>query len=490
MHLAIGRNPAPWALILLCGFSATAAQAEEARTHVVVFAPRKFQQLAEAVLLHHGGCELGRTWRESREAADVLVLDGAVTEEHAATRQHLFAALDKLAKNCGPEDTTVLVTSTYALRIGGDDYLCPVDARAADLLADPPTAGGTNGPASLIPLRLVIERLAVIPAGQRVLLLDAQSATLPLPDARLRGEVEAMVDRFASSGVRVPDNFWVLRGRGNRLSVRDGDSPMTFFMRSLVDGLNGHADGNADGQLTIQELSDYTWAYAERERAAHPSIHGKVNHNAVLALVNPARQLASDLAADVRDTLAEAALQQARNSLFAERAADAALMALSHAELYATSAAQREQILLLRGTAQTLQGKFAASWTEAQSRDAHIFALLGSDTAVYAKSKPGTRNEQRSVGLLGRRTQTVTVIDDPQQVTVKAGRIVCLTNVEGQRAKVEKLYAVQYADDAISFTELKIAPGWIDIADLKGQPPATSGSALAVSVRAHTPAAR
>ena len=173
-----------------------------------------------------------------------LLTDDQADPDRQSTRVSIYKALRILRENAKPQDLLLVYYSGHGYLDKGTDtaYLLPMDTDTEDLSA------------SAIPNNEFLKRLADIPAGKKVILLDAchsggvglgAKAEAKLPDA--------YYDKLAKAGGVVT----MASCSANQQSYEDPKSGHGTFTKHLLDALNGGADTDKDGVVDFQEAANY-----------------------------------------------------------------------------------------------------------------------------------------------------------------------------------------------------------------------------------------
>ena len=214
------------------------------------FARQDAQAMARA-LIEHCGFPKGNV---------VLMTDDRAVRIDAPelypTRSNLRNRINRIAEIAGKDDVLVIFYSGHGVNLLGEAHLVPVD-------------GNDRDPGSLVPLRWVTSTVESSSATQRMLILDAchagaKSGATNSPAERINATIAAAAfQTLASCGPQ-------------ELSYEDPESGHGVFATALLEGLEGRADtegeGNHDGSITADELFDYAslrvkrWSFATGKR--------------------------------------------------------------------------------------------------------------------------------------------------------------------------------------------------------------------------------
>lgn len=196
-----------------------------------------------------------------------------------ATRTTIFAELDRLAKEAGPNDTVCIYFSGHGWRHrdSEDSFLLPVDAVRADL------------DHSAIPATTLSERLQAIRAARLMVFLDACHAggAGTVKDG-FGGEAENVglssksIDILSSGAGRAI----IASSRAEETSLIMPGARNSAFTTALIEGLKGAADFHCEGSIKLFSLYEYISdrvpaLTADRQ---HPILRTKLEKNFVIAL--------------------------------------------------------------------------------------------------------------------------------------------------------------------------------------------------------------
>lgn len=172
------------------------------------------------------------------------------------TRSNLRNRINRIAEIAGKDDVLLIFYSGHGVNLLGEAHLVPVD-------------GNDRDPGSLVPLRWVTSTVESSSATQRMLILDACHA------GAKSGGPDSPAERINATMAAAA--FQTLASCGpQELSHEDPDSGHGVFATALLEGLEGAADaegeGNRDGSITADELFDYAslrvkrWSFATGKR--------------------------------------------------------------------------------------------------------------------------------------------------------------------------------------------------------------------------------
>jgi len=222
-------------------------------------------------------------------ANEVLLLSSnAAQPQFKPLKEHIQRELGAILGAAGSGDLVLAAFSGHGVHLDGVSYLCPVEA---DL--DAPQR-------SMISLEDVYARLIACKARQKLLLVDA-CRNDPRPGGqRAVARPTTALDGFSRSLESPPEGILVLTScRPGQLAVEDPSLGHGVFMHFILQGLEGEADrdpdGNRDGRVSLLELYHYasvkTKAHvaADRNLVQTPMLRGELVGDWDLAPVLPRR---------------------------------------------------------------------------------------------------------------------------------------------------------------------------------------------------------
>ena len=197
------------------------------------------------------------------------------------------------------EDLVVVGFSGHGVHLDGKSFLCPTESRLRD-------------PSTLVSLDAVYERLQKCAAAMKLLFVDAcrndprlegqRSVDLSPPDAK----------RFAASLERPPEGILLLAScAAGQVSMEEKDFGHGVFMHYVIEGLQGKADADHNGRVSLLEL----YKYANRETKVH--VARKYNGYQTPALKGDIAD-DFDLTVSTRDALVSAAIARGRANVAKE----------------------------------------------------------------------------------------------------------------------------------------------------------------------------
>lgn len=163
----------------------------------------------------------------------VLLTDNAAAPENRATYTSIKRRIKQVCEFSTSKDSLVIYFAGHGTSIAGEGYLVPQDGDEKDR--------GTS-----ISVTDLQQQMQNSKAGQKLLVLDACHS-----GSATRG-VTGIAPSLKTTGVHVMASC-----AENELSHPDPDSKHGIFTRYLLDGVEGNADTNADGNVTQKELFAY-----------------------------------------------------------------------------------------------------------------------------------------------------------------------------------------------------------------------------------------
>jgi tetratricopeptide (TPR) repeat protein len=229
---------------------------------------------AEAEKLHYCGADM-------RDLRDQLVKSGfpkeqvfLLTDEVQDTKYrplkvNIERQLELVLGLVERDDLIVVGFSGHGVHIDGKSYLCPTETRLGDAH-------------TMVSLDGVYERLQKCPAAFKLLLVDACRN-----DPRVGGQKSltptAQTSGFAASLERPPEGILLLSSCApGQVSMEEKEFGHGVFMHFVLEGLQGKADDDHNGRVSLMELYKYanrqTKTYVARKFNGYqtPSLKGDI----------------------------------------------------------------------------------------------------------------------------------------------------------------------------------------------------------------------
>ena len=192
--------------------------------------------------------------------------------KYLPSKANIERQLELIPALTGPEDLIVVGFCGHAVEVGGEGYLCPIEA-------DPAAPDKT-----LVSLDYVYRQLGGAPARHKLLLTDVGRNSI--------GTEPDTVEEFLTALQRAPKGVSVLAGCGvNNVPQEDDQLGGGLFWHELLEGIGSKADQDVsepDERVSLGELVDYvrskTGGEAMRGRVRQPVFVGEETE-VVLALV-------------------------------------------------------------------------------------------------------------------------------------------------------------------------------------------------------------
>ena len=189
----------------------------------------------------------------------VRVLTDEEDENRDPGLTNIRNSIDFLSRNAKPEDTVLVFFSGHGANIDGKAYLIPRD-------------GDLRNPRNSLAVKEDVEDpLKKCEAKTKLLILDCCHAGAA-------GRTKAFLNPAASLQGRTPDVQMLLSCRPGELSLTDErtdangkQEERSLFTRALIEGLEGEADADGDGSITVSEL----WGFVRVQTLAWCWRHGK-----------------------------------------------------------------------------------------------------------------------------------------------------------------------------------------------------------------------
>ena len=163
----------------------------------------------------------------------VLLTDDASTPENRATYVNIKRRIKQVCEFATAKDSLVIYFAGHGTSIDGEGYLVPQD-------------GDEKDRENSISLAKLQQQMQNSKAGRKLLVLDACHS-----GSATRG-VTGIAPSLKTVGVHIMASC-----AEKELSHPDPDSKHGIFTRYLLEGVEGRADANGDGNVTQKELFEY-----------------------------------------------------------------------------------------------------------------------------------------------------------------------------------------------------------------------------------------
>lgn len=188
-----------------------------------------------------------------------LLTDGAEQQHHLPFKNNIERQLQLLLATVREQDLVVVAYSGHGLQVNGTSYLCPTDA----LLSEPEK--------TMVSLDTIYKMLESCPARQKLLLVDACRNDPSLPGAKSTATMKN-AQEFVASLKQPPEGILLLTScKAGQRSVEDPRFGHGVFLYFLMKGLEGEADANRDGKISLFEL----YMFSELKTKTH--VRNKLN---------------------------------------------------------------------------------------------------------------------------------------------------------------------------------------------------------------------
>ena len=248
-------RPGTWGLVLALsaaiggrlGAAAPApAQAAEKRVGSRWALLAGVDNYAEAQKLQFCGADM-RSLRKQLVASgfpepQVFLLDDQAQEtKYRPLKANIERQLELVLGLVEQDDLILVAFSGHGVHRDGKSYLCPSETRLAD-------------PATMISLDAVYERLQKCRAALKLLLVDACRNDPRVAGERNLGAAED-VQQFARSLERPPEGILLLTSCApGQVSMEEKEFGHGVFMHYVLEGLQGRADDDRNGRVSLMEL--------------------------------------------------------------------------------------------------------------------------------------------------------------------------------------------------------------------------------------------
>lgn len=175
-----------------------------------------------------------------------LLTDGAEQQHHLPFKNNIERQLQLLLATVREQDMVVVAYSGHGLYLSGTSYLCPTDS----LLSEPTK--------TMVSLDSVYQMLQSCPARQKLLLVDACRNDPSLTGAKSAATFNNSQE-FMASLKQPPEGILLLTScKEGQRSVEDPKFGHGVFLYYLIEGLEGAADANRNGMISLFELYMYS----------------------------------------------------------------------------------------------------------------------------------------------------------------------------------------------------------------------------------------
>jgi formylglycine-generating enzyme required for sulfatase activity len=229
------------ALLLAAGL---AAQAAEPRRYALLIGINQYND--------PGLVPLGKAQNDAQDLKtaltrlggyrQVVVMDGSLANNDPMqpTRAKVIERVEALADLVGPDDQVLFFFSGHGVNDAktGDSYLLPMDVQAKD-----PVGSGLNLQ------RDILAKFSQAGVKNIVALVDACQKTV----FKDKGMRPAGVDQV----LKVSDAVVITATGAGKASYEDPKGANGLFTRGVLAGLQGEADANRDGVVSVAELEQY-----------------------------------------------------------------------------------------------------------------------------------------------------------------------------------------------------------------------------------------
>lgn len=339
--------------------SLTTAVVGAADGRALIIAPGNYQHLPDLPNQQWAGDAIrSRLLKAGWEPEKIQLLTGT-----NATVREIQSALDEATANVMSDELFLVYVCAYGVQYDDVDYIC-----AADTPSDAKGEAGKRR-SKLISLSRIIKRMSISAAERKMLVVDGVG---------LQGDAYAAANsRF---GRRPPvaqnDGQWTIVNR-SPLRRQRGETELTGFTWSFLDGITVHADGNQDGVISVLELSAYMKLAAEHQERLPPRFTGKLTNDA--QLLASSEQNDTDFPREELDQLAEKATEYASRLLVFEFDADYAVSVLDRARRLARDDKLRAEIQKWEAAVRIMKGQArqVLPWDHSSTRE--HYAVVAQD---------------------------------------------------------------------------------------------------------------
>lgn len=206
---------------------------------------------------------------DARAVSAALARDGACrvqTLSERVTRDEVQAELDELKSLMSDEDTLVLYLALHGRKVtqqGTPLQLLASDSRRDDLSVGTFTLEELEG------------EVGQIPAAARVVILDACRSVWTEEEGRRDGALD-LAPALAAPGF---EDVWLFATADGSPSREDPQLGHGHYTAALLEGLDGPADQDGDGRITVSEAHAFAQRAMQREGVDQaPELRLNTNH--------------------------------------------------------------------------------------------------------------------------------------------------------------------------------------------------------------------
>jgi len=214
---------------------------------------------AEAEKLHYCGADM-RALAEQLVAAgfpkdQVFLMDDKAQEtKYRPLKPNIERQLEVVLRLAEREDLIVVAFSGHGVHLDGKSYLCPTETRLSE-------------PRTMVSLDTVYAQLDQCRATMKIFLVDA-CRNDPRPGGQKGLKPTEGTKQFATSLDRLPEGILLLTScAAGQISMEEKEFGHGVFMHYVLEGLQGKADADHNGHVSLTEL----YRYANRETKVYVS---------------------------------------------------------------------------------------------------------------------------------------------------------------------------------------------------------------------------
>ena len=249
----------------------------------VVVGVNEYQHLGQLRFAGDDAVALGKSLINAGfDQRNVVVIHDRATRSLQPDKEKIMKQIELMLADAKSEDLVFLAFCMHGVRIGGKTYLAPYEAKV------PKFDGDQESMNSFIPMDWVYEQLKNCPAKMKLMMVDACQERIFDGDTRsLTAEqksLEAINELESPAGIM--QMVACAPGEYSYESEKLGHGVYTHF---LLEALDGKADTNHDGIVTLKEVDLYvsreTNAYVREQykTTQRPSIKGEMEGDLPLA---------------------------------------------------------------------------------------------------------------------------------------------------------------------------------------------------------------
>jgi hypothetical protein len=380
-------------LVALFATPALAQNADEGKTHLLVFAPNLFEHFWQPPEFRNGMRMLVEQCKQSGVSEqNIVVLQGSTGLIPNLRREHERLASDAVSQ----KDSILLFVLTHGVHIHGDDYLADQKTTVEGLLQARKD--------ELIAVREIVDTLGESKAGHCLVVID--SATLDDP---IKGFSSIADETFGTALLPQTDNLVVIFNRGRTIHLpHEKDYTCSVFLRSFLNAASTEDTAmKTEKQVSLKQTLNAMQLFLRTEDQPAPWVSGTFASDAVLL---PDRKDAVGIMPPpgVWNYSIAQGIETAAKLIYLYHRPQDAIEMLQQVERQLEALQNREpqyqafakQAKILRRTARAMLGELDAVWQESQNDGIPLY--------LYVVNTPPSNSTQQN--MQGRLVQVSNIV--------------------------------------------------------------------------------